>query len=67
VDSLDDLLDALKKRLRADPTLGLGAGAKIQAAQHENALTIARDLPKRDGGYVRSWNVLEFQVTEYVV
>jgi hypothetical protein len=67
VDGLDDLLDALKARLRADPHLGTGpTGVVWSAAQHDNTLTISRDLPKKDGGVVRSWNVLQFQVTENV-
>jgi hypothetical protein len=65
VDGLDDLIGALKARLRADPTMGTGTGGVIwQAAQEDGALHIARDLPKRDSGVVRSWNVLQFKATE---
>lgn len=68
VDGLDDVIDALKERLRVDPHLGTGPDGVIwSAAQHEGALSISRDLPRKDGGYVRSWNVLQFQVTENVV
>lgn len=67
VDGLDDVLDALKARLRADPHLGTGpTGVVWSAAQHDGALAISRDLPKKDSGVVRSWNVLQFQVTENV-
>lgn len=65
VEGLDDVLDALKARLRSDPHLGTGVNGVVwSAAQHEDTLSIARDLPKKDGGIVRSWNVLQFQVTE---
>jgi hypothetical protein len=65
VDGLDDLIAALKARLRADPTMGTGpGGAVFMAAQEDGALHIARDLPKRDNGIVRSWNVLQFKASE---
>lgn len=67
VDGLDDLIDALKTRLRADPHLGTGPTGVVQSAAQENgALSIARDLPKQDNGVVRSWNVLTFKVTEII-
>lgn len=67
VDGLDTLLAALKARLRSDPTMGTGPGGVIwQAAQEDGALHIARDLPKRDQGVVRSWNVLQFKAIEQV-
>ncbi len=67
VDGLDDVIDALKARLRADPHLGTGANGVVwSAAQGDNTLSISRDLPRKDGGYVRSWNVLQFAVTENV-
>lgn len=67
VDELDDLLDALKARIRSDPHMGTGpTGVIWSAAQHKGALAISRDLPKLDGGVVRSWNVLQFQATENV-
>lgn len=65
VDGLDDLIGALKARLRADPTMGTGTGGVIwQAAQEDGALHIARDLPKLASGVVRSWNVLQFKASE---
>lgn len=64
---LDNLIDALKARLRADPHLGTGPNGVVwSAAQDESAITISRDLPKVDAGYVRSWNVLQFKVTENI-
>lgn len=68
VDGLDAVIAALKDRLRADPHLGTGPdGIVWSAAQEMNTLSITRDLPKSDGGFVRSWNVLEFEVTENVI
>lgn len=68
VDGLDDVLDALKARIRADPHLGTGpTGIVSSAAQHDKALSIVRDLPKKDGGVVRSWNALAFEVMEIVM
>lgn len=65
VDGLDDLIGALKARLRADPTMGTGPGGVVwQAAQEDGALHIARDLPKLASGVVRSWNVLQFKAAE---
>lgn len=67
VDGLDAIIDALKARIRADPHLGTGpTGVVWSAAQTTNALKIARDLPRVDGDFVRSWNVLQFEVTEIV-
>jgi hypothetical protein len=67
VDGLDDIIDNLKARIRADPHMGTGPDGVIwSAAQHDGALSISRDLPRRDGGFVRSWNVLQFRVTENV-
>lgn len=67
VDGLDDVIDALKARLRADPHLGTGStGVVWSAAQEYGTLSISRDLPRKDGGYVRSWNVLQFKVTENI-
>jgi hypothetical protein len=65
VDGLDDLLDALKARLRADPTMGTGAGGVVwQAGQDDSDLSIARDLPKLNHGKVLSWNAMQLRVTE---
>jgi len=68
VDGLDDLIAALKARLRADPSMGTvavpGGPQLVMAAQEDNALHIARDLPKQSGGVVRSWNVLQFRASE---
>lgn len=64
VDGLDDLLDALKGRLRSDPTMGTGGAVIWQAGQGEDDLHILRDLPKLNHGKVLSWNALRLQVTE---
>ena len=64
---LDQLIDALKARIRADPHLGTGPNGVVwSAGQDQNAIAISRDLPKVDDGVVRSWNVLEFKVLENV-
>lgn len=68
VDGLDDIIAALKARLRADPSMGTSAlppeNQIHMAAQEDNALHIARDVPKTSGGFVRSWNVLQFKASE---
>ncbi|QAY16123.1 hypothetical protein SEA_SONALI_10 [Arthrobacter phage Sonali] len=71
VDGLDELLDALKARVRADPTLGTGPGGVIwQAGEGGHMggpdLEVQRDLPKLHHGKVLSWNALQFKVTEMV-
>lgn len=67
VDGLDDVIDALKARLRADPHLGTGPDGVIwSGAQEAHTLAISRDLPRKDAGFVRSWNVLQFKVTENI-
>lgn len=63
VEGLDDVLDALKARLRSDPSMG-APNLIFNGAQSADSLSISRDLPRKDGGYVRSWNVLQFQVFE---
>lgn len=65
VDGLDQLIDTLKARLRADPTMGTGENGVIwQAGQNDGDLAIQRDLPKLHHGKVISWNMLQLQVTE---
>ncbi|QGJ93459.1 hypothetical protein SEA_MUFASA8_9 [Arthrobacter phage Mufasa8] len=64
VDGLDQLIDALKARLRADPTMGTDGTVIWQAGQSDGDLRIRRDLPKLHGGKVHSWNVMELEVTE---
>jgi hypothetical protein len=67
VDGLDDLLDALKARLRSDPTMGTGGAVIWQAGQADGDLHITRDLPKLNHGKVLSWNALQMDVTEMLV
>ena len=64
VDPLDTMLEAIKARLRSDPTLGTGGSPIFQAAQDPNDCHIMHDLPKRDSGLVMSWNVIEFHADE---
>lgn len=67
VNPLDDLLEGIKARLRADPTMGTGAGGVVfEAAQDSGDLNIVRDLPRRDFGKVWSWQVVEFTATAIV-
>lgn len=71
VDGLDELLDALKARVRADPTLGTGEGGVVWQAGEGGLpggpdLEVQRDLPKLNNGKVLSWNALQFKVTEMV-
>jgi hypothetical protein len=70
VDGLDALIDAIKARLRSDPTLGTGQnGAIWQAGEGDPFgggadIVIQRDLPKLNNGKVLSWNNLTFKVVE---
>lgn len=69
VDGLDTLIDDLKARIRADPTLGTGPGGVVWQAG-EGAfgggpdLEVQRDLPKLHHGKVLSWNALTLKLTE---
>jgi hypothetical protein len=67
VDALDDLLDAIVGRIRADPTLGTGAGGVVWAAgETENGIEVASDLPQTHNGVVLAWNRVDFKVREIV-
>jgi len=65
---LDDILDGVKARLRADPNCGMPSviwQAGLDKSGNPN-ITIQRDLPRRLAGKVLSWNVVEFTVDEIV-
>lgn len=71
---LDDVIDAVKNKLRADPTCGGGGGGLpvtpggtvLQAGSDREDIKIARDLPRWTPGKVISWNVVEFTLHEIV-
>ena len=64
---LDALIDGVKNRLRQDPTLGTGSkGVVWQAGEGRADVVIRRDLPRRKGQAVQSWQVLEVEVVENV-
>lgn len=68
VDGLDDLLDALVTKIRADPTLGCGPVGPVWQGGTENMdLQIQRNMPVRDGGKVWSVNYVMFKVTEIII
>lgn len=68
VNGLDQIIDAVKNRIRQDPNLGTAPGGVVwQAGQDLNDIRISRDLPKYDRGRVISWNLVEFNVTEILV
>lgn len=66
VDGLDALIEALKTKIRTDPTLGTGTGGVVWQAGSVGGkdIEIQRELPKLKDGLVLSWNALTFRVTE---
>lgn len=68
VDGLDDLLDAVVERLRADPALGCnGQGPIFQAGTQNMDIQIQRNMPVKDNGKVWSINYVMFKVTEIII
>lgn len=68
---LDELIDSVKDRVRADRTFGCGVGGPIWQAGEgdgENTpdLRVQRDLPRLRAGVIQSWQVVEFTVQEVV-
>ncbi len=74
VDPLDALLDALKDRLRSDPTLGIGSAASFadaavfQAGQNDGDIRLTRDIPRLDRKAARvwSWSRVEFDAVQII-
>lgn len=68
VNGLDQIIDAVKARIRSDPNMGTAPGGVIwEAGQSPADIRITRDLPKLDPGRIVSWNLVEFDVTEIIV
>ena len=65
ISPLDLIVEGLKTRLRADPTLGAPATI-FEAAQSPNDLKIRWDVPYLDSGKVRCRVAIDFEVTEIV-
>jgi hypothetical protein len=65
---LDSILDGVKARLREDPNMGAApnTGPVWQQGQSNADIRLDRDLPILDNGIVRSWNRVEFQLTEII-
>lgn len=66
---LDAVIEDVKDRLRSDPKAGTGPGLDgviFEQSQDPGDLHVARDVPKRTGGKVIAWNVLETTVREVV-
>lgn len=66
---LDDLIEAVKTRLRSDPKAGTGpglGGVIFQQSQDDGDLTIARDVPRlaKGGGKVLAWQYISTTVRE---
>lgn len=71
VSFLDQLIDDVKDRIRADRTFGCGTDGPVwQAAEGDGVntpdLRVQRDLPRLKGGMVQSWQVVEFTLDEVV-
>ena len=65
VTGLDQIVDAVKDRIRSDYTFNSN-GVIWQSGQQANDIRITRDVPTVDLGRVVSWNVVEFSVTEII-
>jgi hypothetical protein len=69
--AFDDLLDAIKARIRADPTLGMGinSGAPAivtQAGEGETGITVNTPPPYTEpGAYTFGSSVISFNVSTY--
>jgi hypothetical protein len=75
VGPLDNIIDAVKALIRADPTLGTSAlqpnptiNWAGQSWQGAPDIRQTRDLPTRDpqGSKILSWNRIEFDLIEYI-
>jgi hypothetical protein len=71
VDAYDDLIEAIKAHLRADPTLGTGPGGVVfQAGEGDTAgaadIEVISDLPQETGTTTTIWSVLRFLVVEII-
>jgi len=69
VTHLDDLIEGIIARIRADQTLGSGEqGVVFQAGENSPDIILDQDLPRTDssGAELTSWNLLKFTVTEIV-
>ncbi len=67
VGPLDQIVDAVKDRIRSDPTAGTGqAGAVFQFGQGDNDIRHERDLPRRTNGVIHNWTRLEVDVVEII-
>jgi hypothetical protein len=69
---IDQIIDAVKDRIRADRTFGCedkgpiwqaGDGSSINSPD----ISVQRDLPRLTAGKVQSWQVVEFTVTEAII
>jgi hypothetical protein len=64
VTPFDSIIDAVKTRIRSDPTLG-NSSVIFQGGQDQNDIRITRDLPQSDNSETTIvFAVVEFNVTE---
>lgn len=63
MDDFDDMVDALKARLRSDTQFGTG-GSPIFSGGLD--MRMESNLPRQDGGSTFIWSVLETTVTEQI-
>lgn len=61
----DVILQALKDRIHADPSMGAPATIFL-AAQTPDTLQISSDDPRLDQGRIHSWHTIAFRVTEVI-
>lgn len=64
-DGLDDLLDAIVLKLRADRTLGTGPGGVVwQAGINDADVEVERDMPVKNNGKIWCQSFVTFRVQE---
>jgi hypothetical protein len=66
---LDGLIEAVKARLRSDPKAGTQPGLDgviFEQSQDPGDLHVARDMPKRTGGKVVAWQLIETTAREII-
>lgn len=64
MDEFDELVEAIKARLRLRPPLGVTDGTIFEAAEH--LLEDLTDEPQKKASHVAMWGVIRFDVSEWI-